>query len=216
MNDRNTRLAELEAEAEEKTWESKREAENALHDEWVEFVTKNSKYGHEDSFPEKGIFVRALEYLKSRKQSIAKGFHVAGRSWAEDCVRLVLEFNFLYTYDSYSVADPDADNPFSVGMDTDTKVGYWSHKVDILDALKDYLLEGGAMAKKLGSAAYPLWQKVLMDFEFTHNGLQYGTDGGSLKSFFDEIRHAAKMTHVDREIAERLEKSVKKPSKRKK
>lgn len=56
----------------------------------------------------------------------------------------------------------------------------------------------------------------MMDFEFTHNGLQYGTDSGSLKSFFDEIRHAAEMTHVDREIAERLEKSVKKPSKRKK
>lgn len=48
-----------------------------------------------------------------------------------------------------------------------------------------------------------------MDFEFTHNGLQYGTDSGSLKSFFDEIRHAAEMTHVDREIA----KDSKSPSK---
>lgn len=216
MKDRKTRLAELEAMADEKTWEAKCEAENALHDEWIEYVTENSQYGHEDSFPEKGIFVRALEFLKSRKQSIAKGFHAAGRSWAEECVRLVLEFNFLYTYDSYSVADPDAEDPFSVGMESDTEDSVWCYKEKILDAFKDYLLEGGAMAKRLGSSAYPIWQKVLMDFEFTHGGLRYGSDSGSLKVLFDEINRAAEMTHVDREIAERLEKAPKKASKRKK
>lgn len=216
MKDRKTRLAELEAEAEEKTLEAKCAAEDALREEWIEYVAENSRYAHEKSFPEKGIFIRAIEYLKGRKQSIAKGFHSAGRCWSEDCARLVLEFDFLYTYDSYSVADPNADNPFSVSIDNDTEDSFWCYKDDILDALKDYLLEGGAMAKKLGSAAYPLWQKVLMDYEFVYGGLQHGCASDLVKRFFDEIRRAAEMTHVDREIAERLEKSGKKPSKRKK
>lgn len=215
MKDKDKMLAELEVEAREKTDKSRLDARILRHDDWRELVTQKTGYGQEDNFPEEGIFARADEYLRSLKQSIGKGAYAGRRTWSEDLVRLICAFGFKYDYSYCFISNSSDGYCIEESFDSDTENCFRIGKMKVVSALKDYLLEGGVVARRLDSAAYPIWQKALIDFEFTYDCFADSSNDEELRSFFDEINRAAEMTHVDREIAERLEKDPKKPSKRK-
>ena len=152
--------------------------------------------------------------MRALEQSIGKGIYTGKRPWAERFVQIICEFDFSYEYTSYSVGNPDLEDCFDIETECDEEECFYLGKRNVVSALKDYLLEGGTAAKRLGSAAYPIWQKALMDFEFTYKNFKSGLAVGDLSSFFSEIDSAARMTHVDSEIAEHLKKAPRKNSKR--
>lgn len=202
----------LQFEADDKTMSSMHEREEERLDEWHKFVDDVTSYGDEEAYVVDKIFQRAAEYIQGRIKDIKSGVCSPVFRFGSDSLRAVLSFDFAYEYDKYSVNESatDEDDAFDIDQDTETIDDLYKKQRGVAKLFKDYLLEGAAIAKKIGSDAYPLWRKALIEFEFDNFMFNSGLEFGELKKYLDRVQDAAEMTHVDREVMEKLKKKPQK------
>lgn len=180
-------------------------------EEWKEFVDSKTMYGSEQDFAEEKIFARAEEFLRGRIKDIRVGFCSSVYELDNQYLTTVLSFDFSYTYqvcevNTFATKEEDA---FEHTTDCDYLDLYKKQAV-IAKLFKEFLLEGAAFAKKIDSDAYPQWRTAILDFEFTFQRFRDGMELEKLCEYLDRVHSAAQMTHVDREVMEKLKKKPKK------
>lgn len=178
---------------------------------WKELVDAETVYSSEDDFAEKNIFTRAEEFLKGRIKDIQSGVCSSVYKLDNQYLRPVLSFDFSYTYEVREVntSATSEEEAFEFAYDTDYLDLYKKQSI-IIKLFKAYLLEGAAFAKKIASDAYPLWRKAIIDFEFEYHRFRDGLEMEKLCEYLKRVQDAAEMTHVDREVMEKLKKKPQK------
>lgn len=197
--------------ADDRTCESEREAEESALDDWNQKAKGDWGAKRDDrSWAESGIFKTVMDYIESRRKDLESGYCSPYAFSARGSLLKVLAQDFGYVFDRYEwdgrTFDSDAVDAFDLSQDGGCLEPQASLKQRVVRAFEDYLTEGAARAKAIGSDSYLAWRKALMDCVFVHQRFTSGCSAEVLESFLDDIQTAAQVTWADQQIYDQMRK----------
>ena len=189
---------EMVAFADDRTCESEREAEESALNAWNQKACNEGCVRGDGKWAASGIFKMAMDYIESRRKDLECGYCSPYVFSARESLLKVLSQDFGYTFDRYEwdgrTFDSDDLDAFDFWEDSGCLEPQASLKERVVQSFEAYLTVGAARAKAIGSDAYLMWRKALMDCVFVHQRFTSGCSAEVLKSFLDEIQVAAQVT----------------------
>ena len=196
--------------ADDRTCESEREAEESALDDWNEKACGERGARSVSDWAESGIFKTAMDYIESRRKDLECGYCSPYVFSARGSLLKVLSQDFGYTFDRYEwdgrTLDSDELDAFDLSEDSGCLEPQASLKERVVKVFEAYLTVGAARAKAIGSDAYLMWRKALMDCVFVHRRFTSGCSAEVLESFLDDIQTAAQVTWADQQIYDQMRK----------
>lgn len=196
--------------ADDRTCESEREAEESALKDWNEKACGERGARSVSDWAESGIFKTAMDYIESRRKDLECGYCSPYVFSARGSLLRVLAQDFGYVFDRYEwdgkTLDSDELDAFDLSEDSGCLEPQASLKERVVKVFETYLTVGAARAKAIGSDAYLMWRKALMDCVFVHQRFTSGCSAEVLESFLDDIQTAAQVTWADQQIYDQMRK----------
>ena len=202
--------AAMECEAKVRTNKSMEKARNKHADEWKKIVAGLYRGTVDPDYSKEGVFDSAIYFVESRRKDLESGYCNPHAFEFIGCRELaaVLSFDFNYSFDGYawrgSSLDVKDNAAFSRDFREQGTLDRNGRKDGIVRVFLEYLKEGAAQAKRVGSDAYFLWREAMVESFSTHDCFDGGAEGKSVLALLKKVEKAVLLTWADTEIDKKM------------
>lgn len=199
---------EMSAHAEKLGRDAYSDARRNCEDEWRKLVGKDFPACPMPDFADRAIFNLASNHVLLLRGNLENDVCNPTAFIGEAELMDVLTYDFGFDYSEFEwngrSLDPKDGDSFNI-ISCHAHVNVQNDKKrEIATSFIQYIIEGAAKAKFIGSKAYELWRSALIDSVFEYGRFEEGLDRKTLLRLFDRLREAAKLTWADNEIDKQL------------